>query len=186
MSKPNHDQNSPDNDTKPRKERVLHTRVPEVLDQELKRLAETLRVPVSNVVRTILTDAVEAANAVGKRAEGELRGVADRLHDQRARLHAQTRDRIAAGMPLPDPNQRSAPTQPPQPARPTPPLAGVIGFQPMLLARATVCSVCGEPLNAGGQAFFGITDQPGTGPIVGRECLPFSHQPADSGEGAPK
>ena len=45
------------------KERVLHTRVPAVLEQELKRLAHSLRVPVSNVVRAILEDAVDAVEA---------------------------------------------------------------------------------------------------------------------------
>jgi hypothetical protein len=37
-----------------RKERVLHTRVPAVLERELKRFADNLRIPVSNLVRTIL------------------------------------------------------------------------------------------------------------------------------------
>ena len=36
-----------------KKERVLHTRVPEVLEEELKRLATNLRLPVSNVVPCI-------------------------------------------------------------------------------------------------------------------------------------
>ncbi len=75
------------------KERVLHTRVPAVLDQELKRLARSLRVPVSNVVRAILEDAVDAVDTVGERAEGELMGFLDRLARQRdelrSRVHAE-------------------------------------------------------------------------------------------------
>ncbi len=46
-----------------RKERVLHTRVPAALERELKRFAEALRIPVSNLVRTILEDALEVAGA---------------------------------------------------------------------------------------------------------------------------
>src|SRR5438445_961984 len=69
-----------------KKERVIHTRVPAVLEQELKRLADSLKVPVSNVVRTILEDAVEAVDSVGQRAEGELREVAERLRRQRDAL----------------------------------------------------------------------------------------------------
>jgi hypothetical protein len=42
-----------------RKERVLHTRVPAVLEQELKRVANAWRVPVSNVVRALLEDALD-------------------------------------------------------------------------------------------------------------------------------
>ena len=48
-----------------KKERVLHTRVPAVLERELKRFADNLRVPVSNLVRTILEDALSVADAVG-------------------------------------------------------------------------------------------------------------------------
>ena len=64
---------------KVRKERVLHTRVPAVLDQELKRLATNLRVPVSNVVRAILEDAIDAVDSVGEKAQGELLGFVDRI-----------------------------------------------------------------------------------------------------------
>ena len=42
-----------------KKERVLHTRVPAVLEQELKRVANAWRVPVSNVVRALLEDALD-------------------------------------------------------------------------------------------------------------------------------
>ncbi len=45
--------------TEGRKERVLHTRVPAVLEQELKRVANAWRVPVSNVVRALLEDALD-------------------------------------------------------------------------------------------------------------------------------
>src|SRR6187431_563417 len=56
-----------------RKERVLHTRIPAVLEQELKRFAENLRVPVSNLVRTILEDAVSVADAAGDKVEEGLK-----------------------------------------------------------------------------------------------------------------
>jgi hypothetical protein len=71
-----------------RKERVLHTRVPAVLEEELKRLATSLRVPVSNLVRAILEDAVEAADLATQRAEDELRGFTERLASERERLRA--------------------------------------------------------------------------------------------------
>ncbi len=173
-----------DKAARPRKERVLHTRVPDVLDRELKRLAESLRVPVSNVVRAILTDAVEAADAVGQRAEGEIRGVADRLNERRAQLRRDTADALRAGPPLAPPAPR-APAAPAPPAA-GPPLQGIVGFQPLLLARPSACAVCGAALAAGSQAFLGITDQPGRATVVGPECLPFSHQPAaGSGAGEP-
>ena len=48
----------------PLKERVIHTRVPALLEEELKRFAENLRMPVSNLVRAILEDARSAGIGV--------------------------------------------------------------------------------------------------------------------------
>lgn len=152
----------PEPTAKPRKERVLHTRVPEVLDQELRRLADSLRVPVSNVVRTILTDALDAMDFVGERAEGEIRGVADRLRSSRSKIRRE--------------GQELAPVPSPPPG---PPLSGVVGYQPLLLAREASCAVCGTTLPAGAQAFLGLrpaADPPSV--IVGPECLPFDPQRA--------
>jgi hypothetical protein len=66
-------------------ERVIHTRVPAVLEEELKQFAEDLRVPVSNLIRTILEDALAAADQAGVRVEHELRaGVARLAHGREA------------------------------------------------------------------------------------------------------
>jgi len=146
--------------TKPRKEKVLHTRVPAVLEEELKKLATNLRVPVSNVVRTILQDAVETLDAAQARAEDELRGVADRLHARRERAQA---DEAAAG----------GTAESPAPA-PMAPLAGVIGYQPMLLARQEHCVLCGAAIMAGERAFLGVREVAGPRVILNEACLPFS------------
>ncbi|MBW2508401.1 MAG: hypothetical protein JRE81_07215, partial [Deltaproteobacteria bacterium] len=69
-----------------RKERVLHTRVPAVLEQELKRVANAWRVPVSNVVRALLEDALDTLDVVGAKAEDELREVAEKLASERQRI----------------------------------------------------------------------------------------------------
>ncbi len=53
-------------------ERVIHTRVPLALEKELKRFAENLRVPVSNLIRTILEDALVVAEQASHRVEHEL------------------------------------------------------------------------------------------------------------------
>jgi hypothetical protein len=42
-----------------RKEKVIHTRIPAALEEQIKRLAEGLRVPVSNLVRNMLEDAID-------------------------------------------------------------------------------------------------------------------------------
>lgn len=48
-----------------RKERVLHARIPAVLDEQIKKLAEGLRVPVSNLVRNVLEDALVMTRRIG-------------------------------------------------------------------------------------------------------------------------
>jgi hypothetical protein len=50
--------------TAEKKERVLHTRIPAALEEQIKRLAEGLRVPVSNLVRNMLEDAIDMTRRV--------------------------------------------------------------------------------------------------------------------------
>ena len=130
-----------------RKERVLHTRVPELLADELKKAAEAMRVPVSNLVRTVLEDAVSTLAAVNRRTEGELLHLAQRL-----------------------PASASSSAAPA--ATPDAPLAGIVGFQPMALAKDAACTLCGTPLAAGNEAFLGIRAEPGPLVIVDAGCLP--------------
>lgn len=79
---------------KRKNERVIHTRVPVVLEEELKRFADTLRVPVSNLVRSILEDALSAANQAGHRVERELRSGVERLSQGRQTLRRELARRI--------------------------------------------------------------------------------------------
>jgi hypothetical protein len=82
-----------------RKERVIHTRVPAVLEEELTRFADSLRVPVSNLIRTILEDALAVADRAGHRVERELRsGVAQLAHGREILRRKLTR-RIPRRMP---------------------------------------------------------------------------------------
>ncbi len=154
------------------KERVLHTRVPAVLEQELKRLARSLRVPVSNVVRAILEDAVDAVDTVGERAEGELMGFVERLAKQRNELRNRVRaDEEAqtdeADVPQPEPQLE--PEQPPCPAA-SEVLEGVFAYQPIVLATDSRCSVCRRALPAGGRAHRALFDDPGKRVFLGPEC----------------
>ncbi|MBI4951644.1 MAG: hypothetical protein HY908_06395 [Myxococcales bacterium] len=174
----------PDDKENERKERVIHTRVPAVLERELKRLAQSLRVPVSNVVRTILEDAVHAVDAVGRHAEGELRTVADRLHKSRLGLIARATGSVpegaAEGEAAPDTTAVAAgesgagAASPPLPAAPgAEDDDGIVGFQPLLLARAGHCTRCGAELAAGTEAFLGMRETPGPRVVLGPECRPF-------------
>jgi hypothetical protein len=119
--------------TSEKKERVLHTRVPAVLERELKRFAENLRIPVSNLVRTILEDALDVADAATENVEERLKKAAQQLEHERERFKKRV---------LPDP------------------LAGVFAFQDVTLAQPAQCVKCGKDLRAGEKAHLGLTDAP--------------------------
>ncbi len=72
--------------SKARKERVLHTRIPAILEEDLKSVAERLRMPVSNLVRGILEDAIAAADRAGERVETSLHRAARTVHDESERI----------------------------------------------------------------------------------------------------
>lgn len=132
-----------------RKERVLHTRVPAVLERELKRFADNLRIPVSNLVRTILEDAVSVADAAGDRVEERLKNAARQLEHERERLKKKVQ---------------------------FDPLADVFAFQTVTIAQAAVCTKCGIELRPGARAHLGLTDggakPPGGRIFVCDGCLP--------------
>jgi hypothetical protein len=163
-------QNDDKNDgKKARKERVIHTRVPAVLEQELKRLATNLRVPVSNVVRTILQDTLATIDSVGELAEDELRSVAERLHKHRDQFKHSDGDVVEAA-----PSAQSSAAATPSAASAVPPLAGVVGYQALMLARDEHCTLCGADMSAGDSAYLGIRDAPGPRVLLDDSCLPFS------------
>lgn len=131
-----------------RKERVLHTRIPAVLEQELKRFAENLKVPVSNVVRTILEDALSVADRATGRMEAELHAAARKATEQRETLRAKLRPRTV--------------------------LDDVFGYQPLVLAHPGRCASCGETLPRGARAWLGLRDTPGPRLFVCERCAPTS------------
>jgi predicted transcriptional regulator len=65
------DSNDRERRRRQRKERVLHTRVSDELDEALQDAARRLRVPVSNLVRNVLEDVFDVVEAVTENV-GEL------------------------------------------------------------------------------------------------------------------
>lgn len=147
-----------------RKERVLHTRVPAVLEQELKRVANAWRVPVSNVVRALLEDALDTIDVVGAKAEDELRGVAEKLASERHRIRQKSTEQLGD-------------EPPPTTADADDPLAGAVGTTPITLVRDTVCGLTGEKLPAGTEAFMVLFQDPRRKLITGRDALPHASTP---------
>jgi hypothetical protein len=136
---------APDEATQ-RKERVLHTRIPAVLERDLKRLAGQLRLPVSNLVRAILEDALTVADKASGVVQAELTNAANAVSHQRETIQRRLRD-----LDLED---------------------EVLGFQPMLLAQPTACTRCGVALDRGVQGWLGLRASPGPAIVVCAGCVP--------------
>ena len=174
------EQSPPEPEGKAKKERVLHTRVPAVLEQELKRLAESWRIPVSNVVRTILEDAIDAIDTAGRAAEGEIRGVAEKLAEERRRLREPLRreptDPKATAAPV---AETEADAEPESSVEAAPPrneaaIVGALGFTPMVLANDAVCAVTGRALRKGSPAYLVLFAEAGRSAIVAPDVPPKS------------
>jgi hypothetical protein len=116
-----------------RKERVLHTRVPAVLERELKRFAANLRVPVSNLVRAILEDAVNAADRATVNVENQLLSAVKQLEVERERIKKKV---------LSDP------------------LEHAVAFQPVTLSKPAACAKCQCELPKGAAAQLVISEEP--------------------------
>jgi hypothetical protein len=128
-----------------RKERVLHTRVPAVLERELKRFADNLRVPVSNLVRTILEDALSVADAATENVEERLRRAAERLEKEREKLKKRMEHD---------------------------PLSGIVAFQEVTLAVPAACVKCDRTIASGSRAHLGIGDGSDERVFVCESCRP--------------
>ena len=162
-----------------RKERVLHTRVPAVLEQELKRVANAWRVPVSNVVRALLEDALDTLDVVGAKAEGELREVAELLASERHRFRRKSTEQLSKIPGTPgtgeEPERAAEPMEPADPL--ADPLSGAVGVTPITLVHDAVCGLTGEKLPAGSEAYMVLFDDPGRKLITGRDALPQASTP---------
>jgi hypothetical protein len=152
-----------------RKERVLHTRISEDLDEALQDAARRLRVPVSNLVRNVLEDVfdvveavtenvggfvedvVEEAQSLGRRWEGRWR---DRTADARAKRVAEDRD---------ERSRRPAPAAPPAEPAPAAHAAhasaefpDVAAWQPLVMNGAQSCAGCGREMRRGDAAYLAV------------------------------
>ncbi len=161
------DQKPDDERTKERKERVIHARIPPGLEEDLKKLADALRMPVSNLIRNILHDTVSAVDRGGQTVEELVDGVSGHVGKEAGDLRRKwARYEAQRGRPAPE-----AP-------RPTTkdPLAAVFGFQPIVLNVAAKCAVCGKELARGARANLGLTDRPGRRVFVCDACVPASNE----------
>jgi hypothetical protein len=118
-----------DDDDVEKKERVIHTRVPESLETQLREKAQDLGISVSNLVRNVL------GHAFGL--------VGDVVADSHAIARAARGDK------------KRAPT--PAPAAVS--IDDVLGWQPIVLGKNAVCAKCNAILPRGRDAAVGVGTQ---------------------------
>ena len=123
-----------------KKERVIHTRVPESLEAQLRKRAEDLGITVSNLVRNVLGHAFGLVGGV----------VADSHAIARA-----ARGEPMKAAPAPAPPAPSALSAPAAPAS----FDDVLGWQPIVLGKNAVCVRCNAILPRGSDAAVGLGTQ---------------------------
>ena len=104
-----------------RKERVLHTRISDDLDDALQDAARRLRVPVSNLVRNVLEDVFDVVEAVTENVGGFVEDVVEEAQDLGRRWEGRFRERTAEARARRAEVERDEPAPPPpRPPAPEP------------------------------------------------------------------
>jgi hypothetical protein len=145
----------------PKKERVLHTRISDALDRELRDRAAELGVSVSKLVRNALLTTVDLVeNIVADSAR-----VAENATNLGSKFNrGDGRDSIS------DPPSAAKPTSP------APIEAGqIIGWQELTLNLNAICVQCNDILAKGTKAAMGLTLSGGSTQVLCESCLTTLH-----------
>jgi hypothetical protein len=172
-----------------RKERVLHTRVSEPLDDAIRRAAEEMRLPVSNLVRNVLEDVFDVVETVTDNvgdlvddvlgevdgARSRYRGRMRRARERQQRFDAEeaeiSRWEAEAERPTAEPTEErdAESTESEETERQAFP--EVLGWQPLILNGEQRCADCGRDLAASDRAFGGITSSGLSQTYLCRDCM---------------
>jgi len=164
-----------------RKERVLHTRISEPLAEDIRRMAEDLRVPVSNLVRNVLEEAFSVVEAVtdnvgdliedvaqeAERTRGRIRS---RRHRIRGRRRARRRGEVSE-----EPSASAVDDLPPEDLAERAEHPDVVGWQPLILNQPRSCADCEEPIERGERGFVGMTASGLSETWLCRDCVDARH-----------
>ncbi len=156
-----------------RKERVLHTRISDHLDESLRSAANEMRVPVSNLVRNVLEDVFTVVETVTENVGELVSDIMEEADEVRDRL-TRRRDRSPRERDVtPDPERRAAEREVEElldEDRERPEFKHVVGWQPLVLNAEQRCEDCGRDLRRGDRAFLGVAPD-GEAPWLCPECL---------------
>jgi hypothetical protein len=160
---------------RPRKDRLIQTRVPQDLESTLKDEARRRRLSVSHLIRNVLedtfslvdnvvtevdrvvTDSVEMAQTL-KRDAQRLAATARGQTAHRERRAAGTPENRERGESDAEPAATKSSTVAEPQSQSTGPLADVYGFQELVLNRPVQCANCDEPIARGVKAYLGMSD----------------------------
>lgn len=133
-----------------KKERVIHTRVPERLEAELRERAQDLGISVSNLVRNVLGhafglvgDVAADAHAIARAARGDRNG--------------------QPPAPAPAAAPATAPTGNP--------IDDVLAWQAIVLGKNAICARCNDILPRGRNAALGIAEHTHARVVICTTCL---------------
>jgi hypothetical protein len=144
--------------TDQRKERVLHTRISDDLDEALQDAARRLRVPVSNMVRNVLEDVFDVVEAVTENVGGFVEDVVEEAQHLGRRWEGRWRERTAEArarhVEVERDEERASPTRAAAPAPPDFP--DVAAWQPLVMNTVQPCAGCGREMRRGDNAYLAV------------------------------
>ncbi len=143
-----------DRPARPRKDRLIQTRVPRDMEATLKQEAERRRLTVSHLIRSVLEDTFDLVDGVvadvdeivgdSARLARNVRRNAQRLvRSDRERPNAEAPTDGAAGGPEADSD-----------------FPHVYAWNELVLNRDAACAQCGRTIQRGERGFFGVSDGP--------------------------
>ncbi len=142
---------------RPRKDRLIQTRVPEDLETTLKEEAERRRLTVSHLIRSILEDTFQLVDDVVTDFDKVVTDSVDLARNvsrNAMKLAAQSQRDTAAKA-----NWDRA-------------LGDIYGWSELVLQRTAKCRRCGEEIERGKRAFVGLSDKPRRGRVwLCRPCM---------------
>jgi hypothetical protein len=153
-----------------RKDRVLHTRISDRLAEDIRRIAEELRVPVSNLVRNVLEETFGVVEAVTNNVGDLLEDLLDEAEVARQRFGERGRAREARG------SEGDLHAAEDEAALQTPSISRsefpeVLGWQALILNASRSCADCGAARERGERAFLGLSASGSPGPVLCPDCM---------------